>query len=97
MVTEIATLTALPGGADELGRALATGVPFLREHPDCRSAKVSRCVEEPGRFTVAVDWTSVEGHEQFRSTPLFRQWIGSIAGRFDPATLDTRHYEEYPA
>ncbi|MFI5614814.1 putative quinol monooxygenase [Amycolatopsis sp. NPDC051903] len=98
MVTELAILTALPGGADELGRAIAAGVPHLRRHPDCRSVSVSRCLEEPGRFTVSVDWTSVEAHEQgFRSSPLFERWIGSIAGLFDPATLDTRHYEPYPA
>ncbi|MEU4667901.1 antibiotic biosynthesis monooxygenase family protein [Amycolatopsis sp. NPDC023774] len=98
MVTEVATLTAPPGGEDELGRAIASGVPYLRAHPDCLSATVSRCVEEPGRFTVAVDWTSVEAHERdFRASPLFPQRIGSVAGWFDPATLDTRHYETYPA
>ncbi|MGW4486695.1 putative quinol monooxygenase [Amycolatopsis sp. NPDC004368] len=98
MVTELAILTALPGGEDDLGRAIAAGVPYLRRHPDCLSASVSRCLEEPGRFTVSVNWTSVAAHEQgFRASPLFRQWIGSIAGLFDPASLDTRHYERYPA
>ena len=44
MVTEIAIFNALPGKEDELGRAILKGIEVIRQHPECISAKVERCI-----------------------------------------------------
>ena len=96
MITEMALLTALPGQAEELGRAIDRGVEFIRSAPGCEGVAVTRCVEKPDRFVVLVDWASLEAHvDDFRGSELFEQWIGSIKGLFDPSTLDTHHYSPY--
>jgi quinol monooxygenase YgiN len=98
MITEMAILTALPGKGEELGKAIGHGVGLIRQHPGCLKATVARCVEKPDRFTVTVEWTSIQAHtEDFRGSPLFGQWLASIKGLFDPQTLDTHHYAAYPA
>ncbi|MEV6169331.1 antibiotic biosynthesis monooxygenase family protein [Streptomyces sp. NPDC051954] len=89
----MALITALPGKADELGKAISEGIGFIRQHPGCLEARVGRCVEDGSRYVVEVDWTSLEAHtEDFRESPLFAQWIGTIAGLLDRSLLETRHY-----
>lgn len=93
MVTEIALITASPGKADELGKAISEGTGFIRQHPECLAVRVGRCVEEDSGYVVEVDWTSLEAHtEQFRNSPLFAQWIGTINGLLDQSLLHIRHY-----
>jgi quinol monooxygenase YgiN len=98
VVTEMAIFTALPGKEDELGRAIGHGVEFIRQYPGCISVGIARSIEKPARFTVSIDWQSVDVHVNgFRNSPLFGQWIGSIMGLFDQEKLDTQHYQAYRA
>lgn len=98
VITEMALLTALPGQGDALGRAIDQGAAHIRSAVGCESVAVTRCVETPDRFVVTVKWSSLEAHvEDFRGSEAFKQWIGSIKGLFDPATLDAQHYSPYPA
>ena len=62
MVTEIAIFHALPGKEDELGQAILKGIEVIRQHPECISAKVERCIEQPGQYMLIVIWTSYEAH-----------------------------------
>jgi len=83
MITEIALFTAVPGKEEELGTAILKGLNSIRQHPECLSARVERCVEQPEQFAVINEWTSLEAHTQdFRGGPLFAQWRGFINGLF---------------
>jgi quinol monooxygenase YgiN len=83
MITEIALFTAVPGKEEELGSAILKGLDIIRQHPECLSARVERCIEQPEQFAVINTWTSLEAHMQnFRSGPLFPQWRGFINGLF---------------
>ena len=76
MVTEIAIFNALPGKEDELGQAILKGIEVIRQHPECISAKVERCIEQPGQYMLSVIWTSYEAHvDDFRGGPLFPQSV----------------------
>jgi quinol monooxygenase YgiN len=93
MITEMVLITALPGKADELGKAISEGAGFIRQHPECLAVRVGRCIEDDSGYSVEVDWTSLEAHtEQFRNSPLFARWIGTIDGLLDRSLLQTRHY-----
>jgi quinol monooxygenase YgiN len=83
MVTEIALFTAAPGKEEELGKAISNGLNIIRQHPECKAAKVERCIEQPDQYMLVVTWTSLEAHtEGFRGGPLFPQWRAQINGLF---------------
>lgn len=83
MITEIALFTALPGKEDELGQAILRGMEVIRQHPDCLTARLERCIERPGQYILFNIWTSLEAHtESFRGGPLFAQWRSHISGLF---------------
>ncbi|MBA2285178.1 MAG: antibiotic biosynthesis monooxygenase [Ktedonobacteraceae bacterium] len=95
MVTEIAILTAAPGKEDELGQAILRGLDIIRQHPECISARVERCIEQPAQYMLINIWTSLEAHiEDFRSGPLFPQWRGHINGLFE-GTPQVFHYQAF--
>ena len=95
MITEIAILNALPGKEDELGQAILKGLEVIRQHPECISAKVERCIEQPAQYMLINIWTSYEAHvESFRGGPLFPQWRSYINGLFEGSAL-VRHYQPF--
>lgn len=95
MVTEIAIFNALPGKEDDLGQAILRGIEVIRQHPECISAKVERCIEQPGQYMLINIWTSYEAHvEDFRGGPLFPQWRSYINGLFEGSAV-VRHYQPF--
>jgi quinol monooxygenase YgiN len=95
MVTEIALFTAVAGKEQELGQAILRGLEVIRQHPDCISARVERCIEQPGQYLVINIWTSLEAHtENFRGGPLFPQWRSHINGLFE-GTPSVYHYQPF--
>jgi quinol monooxygenase YgiN len=95
MVTEIAIFTALPGKEDELGQAILRGLDVIRQHPECISSRVERCIEKPGQYMLVNIWTSLEAHtNDFRGGPLFPQWRSHINGLFE-GNPTVFHYEPF--
>ncbi len=95
MITEIATFSAMPGKEDELGQAILRGIEVIRQHPECISARVERCIEQPGQYVLINIWTSYEAHmKDFRGGPLFPQWRSHINGLFE-GTPTVYHYQPF--
>lgn len=95
MVTEVAIFTALAGKEDELGPAIVRGLDVIRQHPECISSQVERCIEKPGQYMLIVNWTSLEAHtEDFRGGPLYPQWRSHINGLFEANPL-VFHYQSF--
>ncbi len=94
MVTEIAIFTAMEGKEDELGQAILQGIEVIRQHPECKSVRVSRCIEKPEQYMLTVSWNSLEAHTvDFRGGPLFPQWRSHINGLFEGPPV-VFHYQE---
>lgn len=95
MVTEIAVFNAVAGQEDALGQAIQRGIEVIRSHPDCIAVHVNRCIEQPGRYLLTVNWTSLEAHTvDFRGGPLFPQWRSHINGLFEPPA-EVFHYQAF--
>jgi quinol monooxygenase YgiN len=95
MVTEVAIFTALAGKEEELGQAILKGLDVIRQHPECISANVTRCIEHPDRYMVTNVWTTLEAHTvDFRGGPLFPQWRSHINGLFT-GTAEVFHYQAF--
>lgn len=71
---------------------LAAAEP-LAASPHCQAFELSRCVEEPGRYILRIEWDSLDGHMQgFRGSAQFRAFFSHIqpyVGSID----EMQHYE----
>ncbi len=95
MITEVAIFTAVPGKEDELGQAMLRGIEVFRQHPECISSRVERCIEQPAQYMLINIWTSFEAHTvDFRGGPLFPQWRSHINGLFEGAPT-VFHYQPF--
>ncbi len=95
MVTEIAIFTAVAGKDEELGQAILRGLDVIRQHPECISSRVERCIEKRGQYILINIWTSLEAHtKDFRGGPLFPQWRSHINGLFE-ANPVIFHFEPF--
>ena len=93
MVLEIAEFTAVEGRPEELRAGLLRGIEVIRRAEGCRSAQARRCVEQPGRFILTIEWATLEHHTvAFRGGPFFAEYRSHITGLFvEPVVV--RHYE----
>jgi len=97
MVLEVALIDVLAGREEEFAAAYSKGHPLLATTPGCRSVRMTRGVESPGRFVLMVEWDSVDAHlDNFRATDRFTQWRGLLGPFFDGAP-DVEHFVDVPA
>lgn len=95
LVTEVAIFHAVAGKEDELGQAIKQGQVIIRSHPDCLSAQVERCIEDPAQYICTYSWTSREAHTlNFRDGPLFQEWRRHIDGLFEGVPV-VFHYQAF--
>ena len=93
-VLEVAQILVRPGTEDDFVAAYTGARPVLAATPGCRSVRMTRGVESPSRFTLLVEWDSVEAHEtNFRGTERFEQWRAAIGPHFaEPPVVE--HYRD---
>jgi quinol monooxygenase YgiN len=59
----------------------------------CLAYELSRGVEEPGHFTLRIEWDSLEGHEQgFRTSAEFASFFEAVRPFFDEID-EMKHYQ----
>ncbi|MFB9908652.1 antibiotic biosynthesis monooxygenase family protein [Allokutzneria oryzae] len=86
MILEVAEILVQPGQEEEFEAAHRGAVEHLLGSPGCRSARLTRGVENPSRFVLFVEWDSLAAHtEDFRSSPAFTRWRDGIAPFLDGA------------
>jgi heme-degrading monooxygenase HmoA len=90
MVVEIAVFTTKDGHAEQFAAAYSQAREVLVGSPGCRSARMTRGIENPDRFVLLVEWDTLEDHtEGFRGSDRFTQWRALIGPHFDSA--DVQH------
>jgi len=93
MVTEIAIFQAAPGKEDAFAEGIQQGATVILRDPRCHALTIYRCIEDPARFVLQIQWESLEAHtEGFRKSPGFAEYRSHITGLF----LDNpvvHHYE----
>ena len=82
MITEIATIVIDPIKADAFEAAVAEAAPHFQSAEGCHRMTLDRCVEDPTRYFLRVEWESVEHHMLiFRASQGFQHWR-TLAGPF---------------
>ena len=62
-----------------LERAYRAAAPSLDASPHCLGYELSRCVEEPDRYILRIEWDCVEGHlAGFRHAREFAPFLAAI-------------------
>jgi heme-degrading monooxygenase HmoA len=94
MVLEIADITVLPGTGDDFAAAVREGIRYVADTPGFRNARLTRCIETPGRFVLMIEWDSVEAHTVgFRDSENFGRWRGHI-GPFLDGQPRVEHFDD---
>lgn len=74
-VLEHAVLEVVAGKEAEFEAAFDEAAPLVAGSSGCRSVRLSRCIEEPGRYLLLIEWDSVEAHTVgFRGSPAYEEW-----------------------
>jgi heme-degrading monooxygenase HmoA len=93
MITEIAIFQAVPGKEEAFAQGIQQGIKVIGRDPGCRSVNAQRCIEDPARFLLVVQWDSLEAHtEGFRKSPSFAEYRSHINGLFQDSPV-VHHYE----
>lgn len=80
MLLEIAEIEVRPGAEDEFARAMReTGLRQLAACEGVISVGFGRGVENPGKFTFNVVWTSIDAHMKARDLESFGRFRAAFA------------------
>jgi heme-degrading monooxygenase HmoA len=94
MVLEVADIQVTPGAEEEFLAAYRGIRDVLVTTPGCNSVRMTRGIESPARFTLLVEWDSVEAHEdKFRASERFERWRAAI-GPFFAAPPNVEHFTD---
>ncbi|HVW48494.1 MAG TPA: antibiotic biosynthesis monooxygenase [Solirubrobacterales bacterium] len=92
MIVEHATLEIEPGREADFEAAFAAAPAIFAAVPGCHEVELRRCIENPGRYLLFVEWDDVEAHTVgFRQSPLFADWR-ALVGDFFAAPPAVEHY-----
>ena len=93
MILEHAVLDVHEGQGAEFEASFVKAKPIISGSPGFRSLRLERCVEQPDRYLLLVEWDSVEAHEEgFRKSPAFEEWRELLHG-FYPTRPTVQHFE----
>ncbi len=93
MILEVANLNVRPGQREEFERAFSAAQSIIASMPGYLSHQLKRCIEEPDRYILLVNWESLEDHtEGFRGSERYQEWKSLLHHFYDPFP-EVVHYE----
>jgi heme-degrading monooxygenase HmoA len=97
MILEHAVLDVRPGEAQRFEAAFAQAEAIIASMPGFRSLRLGRCVEQPSRYLLLVEWERLEDPtEGFRGSEKFQRWRALLHHFYDPFPT-VEHYEPFVA
>ena len=92
MILEVARLDVRPGEEDAFLAAFRQARPHIEVTPGFLGLDLKRCVEEPNRFLLLVEWETVEAHTVgFRGSDRYLRWKELLHHFYDPFPI-VEHY-----
>jgi heme-degrading monooxygenase HmoA len=93
-VLEHVPLEVVPGREAEFEVAFDEARHLVAASPGCRSVRLSRCVEEPHRYLLLIEWDTLDDHVVgFRQSAAFDAWRALVAPFWDPLPT-VRHFTD---
>ena len=86
MFMEVAEISVKPGTEAQFEAAVQTAVPLFQRAKGCSAMRLERSVEQPSRYTLLVQWATVENHMvDFRESDDFQEWSKLVGDFFAEA------------
>ena len=93
MITEHAVLEVIPGRETEFVECMDRAKELIAASPGFISLRIERCLEQPSRFLLLVEWDSLEAHtEGFRGSAAYQEWRDLLHHFYDPFPV-VEHFE----
>lgn len=94
MVLEHAVLEVIPGQEAAFEEAFSTAKAIISVAPGFKSLRLSRCLENPSRYLLLVEWDRLQDHtDGFRVSAAYQKWRTLLHHFYSPfPTVD--HYED---
>jgi heme-degrading monooxygenase HmoA len=93
MIVEYIRYKIDAGRTDEFDQAYRRAGALLDASPHCQRWEASRCVDEPDKQIVRIEWDSADGHLQgFRKSADFKPFLDAT-GPFYNDIEEMKHYE----
>src|SRR4051812_34803187 len=93
MVLEHALLDVVPGQESSFETAFRQASQIISSMPGFQSLRLSRCIENPSRYLLLVEWDRLEDHtEGFRRSPQYEEWRALLHHFYEPFP-SVEHYK----
>lgn len=92
MILEVAILDVRAGQEQAFEAAIRQAGPLIAGAQGYVSHQVQRCLEQPGRYILLVNWQTLEDHTVgFRGSAAYQEWKGLLHHFYDPFPV-VEHY-----
>jgi heme-degrading monooxygenase HmoA len=93
MILEVAILTVKPGQEREFEAAFEKAQDIIAAMTGYVSHQLQHCIEQPGRYLLLVNWTTLEDHTVgFRQSAQYQEWRALLHHFYDPFP-EVQHYQ----
>ncbi|MBV9389471.1 MAG: antibiotic biosynthesis monooxygenase [Chroococcidiopsidaceae cyanobacterium CP_BM_ER_R8_30] len=93
MVIELATVAVVEGQQQEFEQAFSIAQQYLTGATGYRSYRLLRCLEQPNRYVLQIEWDTLKSHtEDFRNSSAY-QAFRQLVYSFYAGTPEVLHYE----
>ncbi|MGX1926578.1 antibiotic biosynthesis monooxygenase family protein [Vibrio sp. NH-7] len=94
MILEVAILDVKPNLESEFEQNFAKAQAIIASMKGYISHQLQRCVENPSRYILLVNWQTIEDHEQgFRQSAQYQEWKALLHHFYDPFPT-VEHFEK---
>ena len=85
MILEVAVLDVKPGQQADFETAFGKAQAIIASMAGYQSHQLQRCIENPDRYVLLVNWDTLEDHTRgFRESPEYQQWRSLLHHFYDP-------------
>jgi heme-degrading monooxygenase HmoA len=94
MILEVAILDVKAQQTVDFEAAFGVAETIIRSMPGYISHELQRCIEQPQRYLLLVQWRTLEDHtEGFRRSAAYQQWKALLHHFYDPFPT-VEHYQQ---
>lgn len=93
MILEVAILDVKPGQTEAFEAAFREASTLIMTQRGCTGYNLQRCLENPSRYVLLVNWKTLEDHTVgFRQSADYQEWKRLLHHFYDPFPT-VEHYE----
>lgn len=98
MILEVATLDVRAGESVAFEAAFCEASAIIAGMPGYRSHELQRCIEQPQRYLLLVNWATLEDHTVgFRQSAQYQRWKAMLHHFYAPFPTVEHYARVHPA